>query len=1066
MNNNSNFNNIGNSWSFIQNQQPSEQQMPLNSFKPNLTTVNIHNIDHQKNNTLNNNKVNNTVLMNKLNGHVSNELNNYQQQQMNFMNPQFIQILLQNQKQQMAQNDTFNQQKKRDSFSGNQYSPQPTMGYNTQYNTNNSLSLSSKQSFNPSFVSGGNVGKLSNIPPLSNFNYKDKATNVSVPIPNINATKPNKSSASSSSSSSSTSSETTKTSNQASTKYKKPNRIFIACTHCHKSKIRCLQLSEDEIAALPQEHVKHMVQLIGLPSKNNTGSNGEPVEQKKGGKFGINYPCKRCYNSNKVCVYDHSRIGRGRKPRASKKIAMQHSISTLSNESSLSTTTNNIINDNNSDFAINQPSMVNPLQEQVNLISPQDLSLLQQSYSAGKLMNIDAKGKWPFINNSILPNNLNPVQLPPLLPISPQPNFSMPLSYGNNLSPNISSNNSNMLVFQNNPTYNTIPQETEVLSSLKNNDRSSVQKLRHNDSTMENDENINSQKETKNSLSEFKVKEYITVTNIVRDDVANQLQRSSYTADLSNMINNLGKLTDEEMDMKNYDIIKLGLLTEQECARRYELFRSKMMGLPQVKCISFILTKMDWREFREKCPKLFFTVISCSSMIDTIDDKVDFDVIACYKLSEASLKMLFFYCKQKKLRTFEMFLCVNIMVIWDNIYQGIRWKDYETVLVIFKDYLNAIIEQDLPVSAFVNGDIDITVDTVIAKGLYKQSDYTNSSNSFNSVLLTNEKRLEFPALSVILELSCFHLLSFLDGSSTGTIINKLPDTPIKNPMLLGYSDSLKNSSSIYHQNLHTMASLTHFFMEAMQSNVIFKNIIFEDLKKSKYFDALIPQIETLNSYENVISVDNRRLRLCLHSMKAQMMEILIESLVLSYSKARHDPKKINEFFNSINDDDISKIDDFLHYSFDCINELDKMPDDLLIILPNCYVARISICFDMILKLLHFTLTNTKKFENINQKILEFSLKNITITYRCGQLLKKYPCNTLVQRLQTICTHAYFVEIAYWRKAISENQYNIDSNDSRLLLALKNFYAGYEACEQMTKILFKYSDSFFALLEWN
>lgn len=881
----------------------------------------------------------------------------------------------------------------------------------------------------PSIFDNKNMS-LANIPPVGNYISKSRPF---VPIPNINATASRKSSVSSSPSA------------QVTSKYKKPNRIFIACTHCHKSKIRCLQLSEDEIATLPQVHIKHMVQLIGKPTKKGSVSSGEEGRVVKPNKLGINYPCKRCYNTNKICVYDHSRIGRGRKPKAAKKVKQESDVA-VSNGSSVidshvSANADVLAEQDNPDCFFNKPLIDNQLKSP--LTSLPSVTFDQDTGFAEAPLNTD--------NVNCLMNNFNPKQMPSMLPnafSSNSTNF-----FSSRTSPKSSENGPGV------DRCGSIVEDAEILCGLKSKGEISTRKKA---SSLQAAAVV---LKDKIDLSEFKVKEYITVTNIVRDGFTQQLRRSGSVSSLSYMISNLDRLTDEEMDMKNYDVIKMGILTEKECARRYEIFKTKMMHLPQVKSVCSLIMDLGWFEFKEKYPKLFLTLISSTSMVDVKNSVAEFDALACYKLSEATLKMFFFYCKRKKLKTLEMYLCVNIIVVWDNIYQGMIWKDYKALISIFQDYLSTITETNIPVSAFINGEVDISIDTDLTQKILPKSVGKCFNSAFDSVLLTDEKRLEFPEVSIILELSCFHLTFLLGGSSAGELITEFPAYATYNNTLIEYCDSLKNSTSIYHQNLHLMATITHDFMAAMQSNSIYKDMLFEDLIKSEYLDVVGKQISSLNSYVYLISADNKKLRLCLHSMKAQMLEILIESLNLSYAKVRHDPIRAGAFFESIDDSIINEINNVLVYSFDCINELDKISDDFLVILPACYLSRFSICFDIILKMLHLTLANSKKFEAINQTILEFSLKNITITYRCAKLLEKYPCNTIILRLQTLCTHAYFVEIKYWKKAITENQYFINTKDFRLLAAINDFEGGYQSCEHMASILFKHSESFFLSLEW-
>lgn len=1023
----------GNMWNGLNNSE--QQQRNLNNFKFNQGNMDLP-MGLVPARTFNNG------------GLVSegNEFPKYQeeaffhsQQKMNLMPPQFFPIMMQ---QNSSQGPVYSQQslslQDMDKLNGVKYPPAFPGIYASHHNT-----AVGQSAYVQSYMPGGAANKFDNknmslasIPPVGNFISKSGPF---VPVPNINATASCKSSVSSSPSA------------QSSSKYKKPNRIFIACTHCHKSKIRCLQLSEEEIATLPQEHIKHMVQLIGKPSKKGSVSPGEEGRTGKPSKLGINYPCKRCYNTNKICVYDHSRIGRGRKPKAAKKNSNQESevavsLGRLVPENTVSSRNDFLIPPNNPECFFNKPLTPNQIPSP-KILAP--LSGVPVYHHSNPTINTFYSDK---TNCSL--NNLQPTQLPYLLPNGSSTNSKN--LFSSRTSPK---GRDNAIVANHNANYVSMVQDAEILSSLKNKGENIT---RNKTSSLQA---TATEPKDKLDLSEFKVKEYVTVTNIVRDGFSQQLRRSGYASSLSDMISNLERLTDEEMDMKNYDVIKMGILTEKECARRYNTFKIKMMDLPQVKSVCSLVTTLNWLEFREKYPKLFLTLISSTSMVDVKDSVAEFDALACYKLSEATLRMFFFYCKRKKLKTLEMYLCVNIIVVWDNIYHGMIWKDYEALISIFQDYLQTITEINIPVSAFINGEIDIKIDTDLSQKISPKTVGISPSNAFNSVLLTDEKRLEFPEVSIILELSCFHLTFLLGGSSAGDLITKFPAYAKNNNTLIEYCDSLKNSTSIYHQNLHLMATITHVFMAAMQANNKYKNMLFEDLRNSDYLDVVGKQISSLNSYVYLISADNKRLRLCLHSMKAQMLEILIESLNLSYAKVKNDPIKAEAFFESIDNSIINELHNVLVYSFDCISELDKISDDFLIILPACYLSRFSICFDMILKLLHLTLANSKKFEDINQIILEFSLKNITITYRCADLLEKYPCNTMIQRLQTLCTHAYFVEIQYWKKAIAENQYNINTKDFRLLTAINDFEGGYQSCEHMASILFKHSDSFFLCLEW-
>ncbi|XBW38816.1 hypothetical protein QEN19_004408 [Hanseniaspora menglaensis] len=934
------------------------------------------------------------------------------QQQMSYMHPQVVQMLLQQQSQQQMLNNS-------------QYPMQMP-----QFNHPHMLST---PAYNGVYMPPVNIPNLT----YGGINVSQSYENTAVPevyttpVPNINATNTSKS---------------TSDKKDVEKKYKKPNRIFIACTRCHKSKIRCLQLNEEEIGFLPQEHIKHMVQLIGNPTKNNVSLNIKKPGRSE--KSGINYPCKRCYNANKICVYDHSRIGRGRKSRAAKNELSDFPEPDKNNEI---VTAKNIKHSND---PVNIPKLSSPVSANthpmqfapVNLaFNSQQFPLFPSQYSAVNPVSSDGSRNGP---GTILPAGMNHIKLPPLKNSSSKKNKlaysqSFILNQSHTLEPNFSS---------------TGVKNIGTLPEVKNNDK-----------TINPMEHLNLLKqsvdcETKNSLSEFKVKEYITVTNIVKDGFTQQLQRSNYPPSLSEMINNLDKVTDEEMDMKNYDIIKMGILNENECARRFNIFKTKMLNLPQIRSICSVILDMEWEEVRQKHPKLFLTLISGSSLVDSVSSECDIDLVACYKLSEATLKMIFFYGKKKKLRTLEMYLCINVLVLWDNQYQGIKWNDYENLISIFKDYKNALCENGVDISVFINNDFDIGLDTVISKKTFLNN-CTSQQPAFNSMLLTDEKKLVLPCTAVILELSTFSLNLSLYTGCGGDFVNEVGAPLVENSILLNYGEGLKNSTSIYHQNLHIMTTLSHFFMDILEANNVFKSKTFEELTDSKYFEVLISQTSTFNTFVQNISVDNKSLRLYLHSMKAQLLDILIESFLISYSKVKGDSKKCKNLFDSIDFTVIAKIHDFLNYSFDCINELDTIADEFLIILPSCYLARISLCFEMILKLLHFTLTNTKKFETINQRILEFSLKNITITHRCARLLQTYPCNTVVRKLQTMCTHAYFAEITYWKKAIAEDHYIIDSKDHRLLAALKNFEIGYKSCEHTSSIIFKYTDSFFSTLEW-
>lgn len=738
----------------------------------------------------------------------------------------------------------------------------------------------------------------------------------------------------------------------ASVKYKKPNRIFIACTRCHKSKVRCLQLSDEEIAMLPEEHIKHMVQIMGVP--NNISDPFNKSINKTSIKKGINYPCKRCYKSDKICVYDHSRIGRGRKP---KKVTQ----------------------------------MITP--------SPANVELTDSSLN-------------------VQPKSVSPI------PVNSEGNTPLEAS-----------------------TFKYVSEMKKQQNKL-----------------------IDYEHETKTDLKDYHLKEFMTISKTVTENLKIQLYRCLNAPEKKNFKEVCKTLTDDDMHMDNFDLIKQGLLTEEDCAAGFELFKTELMSLPQMKSLFDILTQMDWKTFKGKHPKLFYTIVSASFLVDKTQPDEDKQInVKSFLVTDAVLQMLFFYAAKKKLRTVEMFMCINIMIVWDNMGHLVKWNQYADLMDIFKNYLNFVIESKVPIEEFVDGNVELSLDFDMS--LLNSNDKDDAKNDvgkkrdrLSSVLLTESKYLEVPCMSIILEISAFHLDDMMNGSSADQLIAEVSKIPVRDSTLYSYSEALRNSTSIYHQNLHIMATMTHLFMDIMDSNQKFKNKTFEQLRNMNYFEAIDSQVSSISTYVYLIPTDNKRLRLCLHSMKAQILECVTESLLLSYSQVKHDTKKTEDFFNSIDEQTMAKIYEIIKYSKDCIVELDEMTDDFLKIIPNCYLARLSVCFEMILKLVKFGLTNTKRFEDLIVKVFEFSLNNVTMTYRCSDILKIYPSNFLLMRLQHLYTHAYMVLIEYVNEGIQNDKFFIDKTDAKLTKLMKQFDAGFKNNCHIKKKLSQHADFFFKTLQ--
>ena len=733
-----------------------------------------------------------------------------------------------------------------------------------------------------------------------------------------------------------------------STKYKKPNRIFIACTRCHKSKVRCSQLSDEEIAMLPEEHIKHMVQIMGVP--NNISDPFNKSINKTSMKKGINYPCKRCYKSDKVCVYDHSRIGRGRKP----KKMMQARVD------------------------VNEGSLDSSLNEK--------------------------------------PNNL----------------------------------------------ASTL--ESQIASSLESSTFKYVTEMKKQQEKL-----FEFEHKTKCDLQDYHLKEFMTISKTVADYLKLQLSRNSEAPEKESFKVVNESLNDENVKDK-FDLIKMGLLTEDECFRLFELFRVEFLVLPQMKSLFDILFKMDWLTFKEKHPKLFNTIIAASLLVDK--SPVDEGKVInekSYLITRTVMQMLFYYGGKRKLRTVEMFMCVNVMIVCDTMGNIVKWDEYSDLMDIFKDYLNFIIETKVPIEEFVQGNIELSLDydmnslSIDDLALYRKTN-DKKIDPLGNMLLTESKFLDLPCMAIILEMSAFHMDDAMNGSSANQLIAQISSVPVRDSTLHSYSEALRNSTSIYHQNLHIMANMTHLFMDIMDSNQKYKGKLFEDLKNTDFFDIVDSQVNSINAYVYLIPVDNKRLRLCLHSMKAQILECVTESLLLSYAKVKHDFKKTELFFKSIDDQTMQKIYETVKYSKDCIVELDGVHDDTLKYLPNCYLARLSVCFEMILKLIKFSLTNTKKFEDLISKVFEFSLRNVAMTYRCSDILKTYPSNFFVMRLQHLYTHAYMVLIEYINEGIQNGKFYINKSDEKLTKLLKQFDTCFKNNSHFKSKLAEHSDFFFKTLD--
>lgn len=74
------------------------------------------------------------------------------------------------------------------------------------------------------------------------------------------------------------------------------------------------------------------------------------------------------------------------------------------------------------------------------------------------------------------------------------------------------------------------------------------------------------------------------------------------------------------------------------------------------------------------------------------------------------MQMLFYYGGKRKLRTVEMFMCVNVMIVCDTMGNIVKWDEYSDLMDIFKDYLNFIIETKVPIEEFVQGNIELSLD--------------------------------------------------------------------------------------------------------------------------------------------------------------------------------------------------------------------------------------------------------------------------------------------------------------------------------------------------------------------
>ena len=775
-------------------------------------------------------------------------------------------------------------------------------------------------------------------------NMQPEASKPTLLIPNINAVKKK-----------TFEDEDFKDESAATVKYKKPNRIFIACTRCHKSKVRCVQLSDEEIAMLPDEHIKHMVQIMGVP--NNISDPFNKSINKTSVKKGINYPCKRCYKSDKICVYDHSRIGRGRKPK-----------------------------------------------KQNKLISPTRQASTEPTDSSFNVQPL-----------SVLPINIK--------------------------------------------NEGTTPLETSTFKYV-----AEMKKQQH--------KLLDYERETKTDLKDYHLKEFMTISKTVTENLKIQLNRCLNVPQKKNFKEVNEILTDEDMDMENFDLIKKGLLTEEDCSKCFALFKTELLNLPQMRSLFDILFQMDWKTFKKNHPKLFYTIVSASFLVDKTQPDDDKKInVKSFMVNNAVLQMLFYYAAKKKLRTIEMFMCINILIVWDNMGHLVKWNEYADLMDIFKDYLNFIIEFKLPIQEFVEGNVDLSLDTDMNLFKYKKSNDIDSKpgnakriDPLVNMLLTESKYLELPCMSVILEISAFHLDDMMNGSSADQLIAQVSKIPVRDSTIHSYSEALRNSTSIYHQNLHILATMTHLFMDIMDSNQKFKGKTFEELKNMNYFETIDSQVSSINAYVYLIPTDNKRLRLCLHSMKAQILESVTEALLLSYAEVKHDYKKTEEFFNSIDDQTMSKIYEIIKYSKDCIVELDEMSDDLLKIIPHCYLARLSVCFEMILKLVKFGLTNTKRFEDLIVKVFEFSLNNVTMTYRCSDILKVYPSNFFLMRLQHVYTHAYMVLIEYVNEGIQNDKFFIDTTDVKLTKLMKQFDACYKNNCHIKNKLSKHADFFFKTLK--
>lgn len=731
-----------------------------------------------------------------------------------------------------------------------------------------------------------------------------------------------------------------------STKYKKPNRIFIACTRCHKSKVRCSQLSDEEIAMLPEEHIKHMVQIMGVP--NNISDPFNKSINKTSIKKGINYPCKRCYKSDKVCVYDHSRIGRGRKPKKMMHAGVDDTVQSL------------------------------------------DSSLNEQ------------------------------------------------------------------------PTKSASTLESQIASSLESSTFKYVTEMKRQQEKL-----FEFEHETKCDLQDYHLKEFLTISKTVADYLKLQLARCLEAPEKRKLRAVNEYLNDENVTDK-FDLIKMGLLTEDECSRLFELFKVEFLVLPQMKSSFNTVFKMDWLPFKEKHPKLFNTVIAASLLADKSPlDEGKMINKRSYLITRTVMQMFFYYGDKKKLRTVEMFMCVNIMILCDTMGHLVKWDEYSDLMDIFKNYLNFIIETKVPIQEFVQGNNELSLDYDMSSLSIKALDKKTNDKKIDplgNMLLTESKFLDMPCMAVVLEMSTFHLDDVMNGSSANQLIGQISSVPVRDSTLRSYSEALRNSTSIYHQNLHIMATMTHLFMDIMNSNQKYKGKLLEDLKNTDFFDMVDSQVNSINAYVYLIPVDNKRLRLCLHSMKAQILECVTESLLLSYAKVKHDFKQTELFFKSIDDQTLQKIYETVKFSKDCITELDGLHDNALKYLPNCYLARLSVCFEMILKLIKFSLTNTKKFEDLISKVFEFSLSNVTMTYRCSDILKTNPSNFFVMRLQHLYTHAYMVLIEYVNEGIQSGKFYINKSDEKLTKLLKQFDTCFKNNSQFTSKLSEHTDFFFKTLD--